>query len=143
MIQIFLLSCLALSALGRPQNDSPIDIDLIPARRNDQVEMPEEFADLFMNETVRQNDGTILTDLIPARRDDHPEMPEELAELFMNVTERRAESRAANTCGCAAASSSGRIVGGSEVSPKYKYPYQVYFQVRGQNASISSQPDQN
>jgi Glu-tRNA(Gln) amidotransferase subunit E-like FAD-binding protein len=93
--------------------------------------MLEEFADLFKNETVRQNNVTILTDLIPARRDDLHEMPEELAELFMNVTERRAESRAANTCGCAAASSSGRIVGGSEVSPKYKYPYQVYFQANG------------
>merc|ERR1712203_1083825 len=31
------------------------------------------------------------------------------------------------TCGCASVSSSNRIVGGKEVNPKGKLPYQVYF----------------
>merc|ERR1719219_2067393 len=75
-----------------------------------------------------QNDGLIHTDLIPERRDN---LPAELIDLFMNGTDRQASSRAVNSCGCAAASSSGRIVGGSEVSPKYKYPYQIYFQANG------------
>merc|ERR1712240_779215 len=38
------------------------------------------------------------------------------------------EDRAINTCGCAAVSSSNRIVGGKEVNPKGKMPYQVFFQ---------------
>merc|ERR1711988_131962 len=38
------------------------------------------------------------------------------------------EDRAINTCGCAAVSSSNRIVGGKEVNPKGKLPYQVLFQ---------------
>ena len=38
------------------------------------------------------------------------------------------EDRAINTCGCAAVSSSNRIVGGKEVNPKGKLPYQVFFQ---------------
>merc|ERR1711890_128030 len=75
-----------------------------------------------------QNDGLIHTDLIPERRDN---LPAELIGLLMNGTARQAESRAVNSCGCAAPSSSGRIVGGSEVSPKYKYPYQIYFQANG------------
>ena len=37
------------------------------------------------------------------------------------------EDRAINTCGCAPVSSSNRIVGGKEVNPKGKLPYQVYF----------------
>ena len=38
-------------------------------------------------------------------------------------------NRAINTCECARATSTDRIVGGKEVSPKYKLPYQVLFQV--------------
>merc|ERR1711963_709836 len=38
------------------------------------------------------------------------------------------ENRAINTCGCAPVSSSNRIVGGKEVNPKGKLPYQVFFQ---------------
>merc|ERR1712233_268762 len=38
---------------------------------------------------------------------------------------RAAEERAINTCNCAPVSSSDRIVGGKEVNPKYKLPYQV------------------
>merc|ERR1719370_1568981 len=38
------------------------------------------------------------------------------------------EDRAINTCGCAPVSSSNRIVGGKEVNPKGKLPYQVLFQ---------------
>merc|ERR1711970_413065 len=38
------------------------------------------------------------------------------------------EDRAINTCGCAPVSSSDRIVGGKEVNPKGKLPYQVLFQ---------------
>jgi len=36
-----------------------------------------------------------------------------------------------NTCECARATASDRIVGGSEVSPKYSLPYQVYIWVDG------------
>ena len=76
-----------------------------------------------------QNDGTIHTDLIPERREGGPELTDAMVQLLMNGTDRQAESRAANSCGCAAASATGRIVGGSEVYPRYKYPYQVYMQV--------------
>merc|ERR1711928_272076 len=38
------------------------------------------------------------------------------------------EDRAINTCGCAPVSSSSRIVGGKDVNPKGKLPYQVLFQ---------------
>merc|ERR1712076_292719 len=37
------------------------------------------------------------------------------------------EDRAINTCGCAPVSSTDRIVGGKEVNPKGKLPYQVMF----------------
>merc|ERR1719180_613031 len=48
------------------------------------------------------------------------------AEDFANLTmSRAAEERAINTCNCAPVSSSDRIVGGKEVNPKYKFPYQV------------------
>merc|ERR1712055_361507 len=48
------------------------------------------------------------------------------AEDFANLTmSRAAEERAINTCSCATVSSSDRIVGGNEVNPKYKLPYQV------------------
>merc|ERR1712210_330821 len=48
------------------------------------------------------------------------------AEDFANLTmSRAAEERAINTCSCAPVSSSDRIVGGSEVNPRYKLPYQV------------------
>merc|ERR1712210_160450 len=48
------------------------------------------------------------------------------AEDFDNLTmSRAAEERAINTCNCAPVSSSDRIVGGKEVNPKYKLPYQV------------------
>merc|ERR1712130_752914 len=48
------------------------------------------------------------------------------AEDFFNLTMSRAiEERAINTCNCAPVSSSDRIVGGKEVNPKYKLPYQV------------------
>jgi len=48
------------------------------------------------------------------------------AEDFANLTmSRAAEERAMNTCNCAPVSSSDRIVGGKEVNPKYKLPYQV------------------
>merc|ERR1719275_154671 len=48
------------------------------------------------------------------------------AEDFANLTmSRAAEERAINTCNCAPVSSSDRIVGGKEVNPKHKLPYQV------------------
>merc|ERR1712110_905407 len=44
------------------------------------------------------------------------------------ILERSAVSdRAINTCGCAPVSSTNRIVGGKEVNPKGKLPYQVMF----------------
>merc|ERR1711955_49463 len=48
------------------------------------------------------------------------------AEDFFNLTmSRAAEERAINTCNCAPVSASDRIVGGKEVNPKFKLPYQV------------------
>ena len=41
--------------------------------------------------------------------------------------------RSMNTCECAQVTGTGRIVGGKEVTPKYKLPYQVYFQVSTHN----------
>merc|ERR1712013_972538 len=51
----------------------------------------------------------------------------EECEDFDNLTLSRAgfEERAINTCECAPVSSSDRIVGGKEVNPKFKLPYQV------------------
>merc|ERR1712013_207992 len=48
-------------------------------------------------------------------------------EDFDNLTLSRAgfEERAINTCDCAPVSTSDRIVGGKEVNPKFKLPYQV------------------
>merc|ERR1719317_1402340 len=48
-------------------------------------------------------------------------------EDFDNLTLSRTdfEERAINTCDCAPVSSSDRIVGGKEVNPKFKLPYQV------------------
>merc|ERR1711928_86636 len=47
-------------------------------------------------------------------------------EDFANLTMSRAEEeRAINTCNCAPVSSSDRIVGGKEMNPKTKLPYQV------------------
>merc|ERR1711962_1706957 len=48
-------------------------------------------------------------------------------EDFDNLTLSRAgfEERAINTCDCAPVSSPDRIVGGKEVNPKFKLPYQV------------------
>jgi len=48
-------------------------------------------------------------------------------EDFDNLTLSRAgfKERAINTCDCAPVSSSDRIVGGKEVNPKFKLPYQV------------------
>ena len=43
----------------------------------------------------------------------------------------RAATTKLNTCECAKpVAASGRIVGGKETNPKYRLPYQVYFQVR-------------
>merc|ERR1712032_853413 len=47
---------------------------------------------------------------------------EDFANLTMSGAE---EERAINTCNCAPVSSSDRIVGGKEVNPKNKLPYQV------------------
>merc|ERR1712037_1076496 len=58
--------------------------------------------------------------------DDHGSEYGSEAEDFDNLTmSRAAEERAINTCNCAPVSSSDRIVGGKEVNPKYKLPYQV------------------
>merc|ERR1712037_392972 len=58
--------------------------------------------------------------------DDHGSEYGSEAEDFDNLTmSRAAEERAINTCNCAPVSSADRIVGGKEVNPKYKLPYQV------------------
>merc|ERR1711872_1092264 len=51
-----------------------------------------------------------------------------LDEAILERSNSLLEDRAINTCGCAAVSSSNRIVGGKEVNPKGKLPYQVLFQ---------------
>merc|ERR1719447_2158831 len=51
-----------------------------------------------------------------------------LDEAILERSNSLQEDRAINTCGCAAVSSSNRIVGGKEVNPKGKLPYQVLFQ---------------
>merc|ERR1711990_108532 len=43
------------------------------------------------------------------------------------ISDSLVEDRAINTCGCAPVSSTDRIVGGKEVNPKGKLPYQVMF----------------
>ena len=51
-----------------------------------------------------------------------------LDEAILERSNSLFEDRAINTCGCAPVSSSNRIVGGKEVNPKGKLPYQVLFQ---------------
>jgi len=51
-----------------------------------------------------------------------------LDEAILERSNSLLEDRAINTCGCAPVSSSNRIVGGKEVNPKGKLPYQVLFQ---------------
>merc|ERR1712180_202806 len=51
-----------------------------------------------------------------------------LDEAILERSNSLLENRAINTCGCAPVSSSNRIVGGKEVNPKGKLPYQVFFQ---------------
>merc|ERR1711874_241668 len=51
-----------------------------------------------------------------------------LDEAILERSNSLLENRAINTCGCAPVSSSNRIVGGKEVNPKGKLPYQVLFQ---------------
>ena len=68
--------------------------------------------------------------------------PEEVVTLSPNLIPVRKSlnfsdlilNRAINTCECAkAVPAAGRIVGGKEVSPKYRLPYQVMFQVLPRN----------
>ena len=68
-----------------------------------------------------QNDGAIHTDLIPERREAGPELTDDLVQLLMNGTDRQNDE-------------TDRIVGGSEVYPRYKFPYQVYMQVSLQSS---------
>jgi len=44
------------------------------------------------------------------------------------LTPLKRKKRATTDCGCGLSSASGRIVGGNEVYPKHKLPYQVYLQ---------------
>merc|ERR1719462_1191715 len=53
--------------------------------------------------------------------------PDYLEGAILERSDSLLEDRAINTCGCASVSSSNRIVGGKEVNPKGKLPYQVYF----------------
>jgi len=64
-----------------------------------------------------EDDVTILPNLIPKKR-----------EADVTINPDLILNRKVNTCECAKPVSSGRIVGGKEVSPKYKLPYQVMFQ---------------
>merc|ERR1712200_390009 len=51
-----------------------------------------------------------------------------LDEAILERSNSLLEDRAINMCGCAPVSTSNRIVGGKEVNPKGKLPYQVLFQ---------------
>eukprot|EP00091_Calanus_sinicus_P001658 TRINITY_DN11689_c0_g1_i1.p1 TRINITY_DN11689_c0_g1~~TRINITY_DN11689_c0_g1_i1.p1 ORF type:complete len:142 (-),score=32.41 TRINITY_DN11689_c0_g1_i1:276-701(-) len=62
---------------------------------------------------------TLSPNLIPKNR--------EATSAPLTISPNLILNRAINTCECAKASTD-RIVGGKEVSPKYKLPYQVYFQ---------------
>ena len=64
---------------------------------------------------------TLSPDLIPKSL--------EATSVPLTISPNLILNRAINTCECARATSSDRIVGGREVSPKYKLPYQVLFQV--------------
>merc|ERR1711915_943394 len=64
-----------------------------------------------------EDNVSILPNLIPKKRGADVTINQ---DLILN--------RKINTCECAKPVSSGRIVGGQEVSPKYKFPYQVMFQ---------------
>ena len=93
----------------------------------------------------RQNDGLIHTDLIMGNydlagdplsdRDQKTELEDraydrEQATLYHYEDRDEATDRELNSCECAAApTGADRIVGGSTVDPKYKYPYTAYFQV--------------
>jgi len=67
------------------------------------------------NELPPEEVVTLSPNLIPVRKSLN------FSDLILN--------RAINTCECAkAVPAAGRIVGGKEVSPKYRLPYQVMFQ---------------
>ena len=124
MIFIFTLTFLVLSAVGRPQNDGAIHTDLIPERREASPQNDGAIhTDLIpeRRKASRQNDGAIHTDLIPERREAGPELTDEMVQLLMNGTDRQNDE-------------TDRIVGGSEVYPRYKFPYQVYMQVSLQSS---------
>merc|ERR1712106_162912 len=74
------------------------------------------------NEMRNEEPLTISPDLIPMRK------TVETTSEPLTISPNLILNRAINTCECAKATSSGRIVGGKEVSPKYKLPYQVMFQ---------------
>merc|ERR1711892_91793 len=74
------------------------------------------------NEMRTDEPLTISPDLIPMRK------TVETTSEPLTISPNLILDRAINTCECAKATSSGRIVGGKEVSPKYKLPYQVFFQ---------------
>ena len=77
-----------------------------------------------------QNDGTIHTDLIPERREAVPELTDDMVQLLMNGTDRQNDGAIhTDLIPERRQAGSDRIVGGSEVYPRYKYPYQVYMQV--------------
>merc|ERR1711892_397878 len=67
------------------------------------------------NELPHEEVFTLSPNLIPVRKSLN------FSDLILN--------RAINTCECAkAVPAAGRIVGGKEVSPKYRLPYQAMFQ---------------
>jgi len=104
------------------QNDGEIQTDLPFASKNDEQ---EPTLAIILD---RQNDGSIHTDLVLNRQNDE----QDLTPATILDREEIAESRRLNTCECAAPpAGTDRIVGGSIVNPKYKYPFQAYFQANG------------
>jgi len=127
-----LVTCvLCLAVLVCSQNDGQIHTDLIMGNYDPLLD--------------RQNDGLIHTDLIMGNYDlagdplsDREQKTEdrafdrEQATLYHYKDRDEASDRELNTCECAAApTGADRIVGGSTVDPKYKYPYTAYFQANG------------
>merc|ERR1711962_856219 len=67
------------------------------------------------------------TDYLEGSEDYSGNYTDYLEGAILERSDSLMEDRAINTCGCAPVSSSNRIVGGKEVNPKGKLPYQVYF----------------
>merc|ERR1711994_427236 len=81
---------------------------------HDYMEGPEDYSGNY-------------TDYLEGPEDYSGNYTDYLEGAILERSDSLLEDRAINTCGCAPVSSSNRIVGGKEVNPKGKLPYQVFF----------------